>query len=869
MADNRYNLTPNEGMVLPYVLTPTTSLEFDTSEFTKSGDEKIKRGYWYYININYTALNNASLKIESDGKWLPGTHKFSLTTNAEPLSDELVSDDIKVYITERGLKSLQTKGLKLSGNNITINEVYIVNDGSEMEEGVIWKGFYSTNKPLSIYRYAFDESDEYRKMEVNQLHDVNNPPTFIHTYHETGNVYSDWEEPEFINGTADLADVDFLSLFQEEDDCIVFASNLGNYFSYIKLIKDRIVTRTENKSTIDTVAINIVNTINGIKKGLDDIWGNNEDNYNKYLIITLNSYEKATVTYNTKVSLINILDKWIKTKSLFVTYEHDGQRVIKMTAIADSDSNSDSFTKDEMQIRTDGKLILYLNGRSHQLTMTPNSVNAGGEYIYGSNAYYTTINGVTSTDEIIKSIGNKSEWLKNTTESYLPLKIRYWYETKDKVFTDEEYSKAENKGWCYKLNNDNDFNIVVEENRTMSTRVYNIEYCADNEEGEPNYTIEIHQYPINNLSLQFSFSDITENENYPYPIDFECVTSDDDIVKVLTKDYLNVVDIKLNEYDNNVTMYLTPSEIREDTGQYSDNIFIGEKYLVNFSRTNKIKSIRIQGGDNVVDDVVVDDSDEWPSFNISKKDIYIASVPSLISENNGEFFNSYNGHFQGSGIGTYPPFLNDEVKNLINVNEIILSSVTSRFVFMTDYAFHKYEKIEDIIKDETSEDCYVLINPTKNYIVRNEDKGDDEDENENTEWVQNENIELFSNCLGTMNNFNISATYGNSLIILSYKPLVLGYSHNTDCYGITKSPYHDRLSIDNCGIYNFSCILLNPIKKLDFIDISNILMNVYKITKTNALLPSISDSIDLDFYDASSANFNSKKFSFNIKLTNV
>lgn len=1041
MADIKYNLTPN-SITFPYVLTPTSRIEFNVSEFTKDGDEKLKRGY--YININYSALNDASLKIGSDGKWLPGTHKFVLKTetppvepnpeepseddyehihpnqdlwicwyplpnhhwfedeetenkynpiygkcedvviasgigdtqhiyitsidsekeealkndiingtniswtveardikedascyvhridnissydpslpfwkvyqakiasaynffgtvdketyvitchwvyngvtydsnpiyyycydnhaetnpptfeeirsgefntssisapietnnNIQPYSEVLTGDNIKVYITERGLKTLQETGLTLTGNNITINDVYIADDGFIMDKNAIWGGYHTTNSALEIYRYAFDESDEYRTITVKQKNETN--LSSLETFAViNGAVVDDWVKPLFLdNKNADLADVDFLSLFKGDDDCIAFSTNPNNFFDSIILTKDWLLTVNED-GIVDIPAENCVSTIEGVKDGLDSIWGNNEDNYNKYLIITFGSYDKIDTVYNSNIPLINVMDRWV-SENKTVRFRVDGYGISEMSVTfsgSEEDDNNSNKSGGFIE-RKEGRLIVYLDGSSHQINVTPNNVCVGSEYIYGSNAYYTQLN--TSTNNNIKSIGDKSEWLKKTNGTYYPLKINSWCGENENgeivTQTDEEYDVfcSTERAWCFKSSIGNYFSITVNKNNTNSTRSYAIEYCADNDTKEPKYVLEIQQFPLNEKTLSFQYNDyrITPTDDFPYPINFICYTEENDINKEITKDDLTVDGIKLNNSDNNVTMYLTPTKISQSVGQNIESIHSGTKYLVNFSRTNKIKSIRIQDEDT---DTL---STLWPSFDMSKKEIYIVDIPSLFSENNGIFFNAYHNVFEDdSALPLRPPF-NREVENLIKIGEINLEADNGRFYFFkNNLSYDSYN-----IGDEVDGNYHVLISPTK----KNSNK-----------------VDTLSNCLGTESQFSIYGEYNSPLLQIIYYPLVLSYAYNTQFYGITNSTNYDKVIIDDYDILKFSCTYINN-KNMSGYALSDISMYVYSIKGKNE--SSTSDILNLDFYDTSLTNFNSKKISFNIKLTNV
>ena len=114
----------------------------------------------YYISIKTSATSGA-IELKDDLTWLPGSREYRPGVSTE-------AAEFRTYITEDMLNVLKEKGLIICGDEFTLTEASVCNDGFVMPAGAIWGGYAWINEwsSLFLFKSAFDNYGGQRYMDI-------------------------------------------------------------------------------------------------------------------------------------------------------------------------------------------------------------------------------------------------------------------------------------------------------------------------------------------------------------------------------------------------------------------------------------------------------------------------------------------------------------------------------------------------------------------------------------------------------------------------------------------------------------------------------------------------------------------------------
>lgn len=207
-------------------VTWENTMTFDAEKFAD-----VKVGDYIYITFSETT---DVIELKSGAQCLPGSIFKELGEGTA---------DMKCYITQDGLKALQTEGLELCGANFTVLGVSVCNDGFVMPEGAIWGGYFWIDgwNTMELWKTAFANYKGQRYLDINLAPDNTNSTYFMKVLTkwdpETVVASNDDIEKTAAVATIDLGDVDLTEMLENVNALMVQGNpEGGNPFNIVSLV---------------------------------------------------------------------------------------------------------------------------------------------------------------------------------------------------------------------------------------------------------------------------------------------------------------------------------------------------------------------------------------------------------------------------------------------------------------------------------------------------------------------------------------------------------------------------------------------------------------------------------------------------------
>ena len=490
--NNDYNLVLNSEDETEYAisLAPTTIgyfdiyFQIDTSKRDKTvtynpDDEP--------TGTTYNHIDELSLEIMSGEKILPSIYDFELNDNIgedgylinEEDEFEELKNRIRFYFTKESLDSIRTNGLTLKPTNLVINEVEFGYDGLKITESddtrLIWAYNHNqTDVPfnhngtgdkediitvdesiLSISNTSFDEDDgAYRYLKLYSTGDT----ISVNSLYKK-RIPTEGEETDTIE-KIDAILKDNLSFDFADSDIVEFVDDDGINFINIDFKNGAAVD--DDESPIYGVYFKKDENINSQDAKLALALRQGSYSKDDYLLCVYGGNEKSASIVTQPFNIVNLQDNWRFKSGSTLVVQSTGNGIVtgetSATTVPIIDTETDVSNNTAKYYITDKRYEIVVSGSKHQIYISPNTISGSGVTAYGRDVYYTDVNDHDEGNNI-KSVGDKSEWFKNTTLFNLPFKI-----TAD---TNSTY-----------ITYDSDFSFSIEKN-TDTTRTASTIYEVD------------------------------------------------------------------------------------------------------------------------------------------------------------------------------------------------------------------------------------------------------------------------------------------------------------------------------------------------------------------------------------------------------